>query len=157
MAQLHRGLLISFLRIIVMRESSAEVDKAIEIVSSNIWEGDIRVNFTTVLNAGKRLAREVELLQKELERIVQLTCAAVSEEKFEVIVRLPISQDNIASDVKSINEEINKREKEIEYLEAALDIHRQFCQHTATTVKYDDVTTDTLKLCAECGKCVERC
>jgi hypothetical protein len=45
-----------------------EIQKAKDIVSASEWEGDLRVNMTTIIGAGRVLAKRVD----ELEEAVRL-------------------------------------------------------------------------------------
>ena len=42
------------------------IQRAKDIVSANVWEGDMRVNMTTVIGAGRVLAKRVEELEKAI-------------------------------------------------------------------------------------------
>lgn len=46
------------------------IQKAKDIVSATEWEGDLRVNMTNVIGAGKVLAKRVDELEEALRAIV---------------------------------------------------------------------------------------
>ena len=43
------------------------LEKAKQVANAQQWSGDIRVNFTTLAKAAKRLLRELERLEQEKE------------------------------------------------------------------------------------------
>lgn len=49
---------------------SRAVKRAKEIVTANEWEGDLRSNMTTVIGAGRVLAKRIDELEKALRNIV---------------------------------------------------------------------------------------